>query len=83
VATLHLEMALQGTCSPDSALLIPYWLVNFANTCIVIHLIGAYQVTTGTTPYIVLIYSGRTIKKHFKSLWKIVRLNVLSNDFFF
>lgn len=22
----------------------PYWLVDFANTCIVIHLIGAYQV---------------------------------------
>ncbi|XP_024392330.1 amino acid permease 3 isoform X1 [Physcomitrium patens] len=24
----------------------PYWLVDFANTCIVIHLIGAYQVYT-------------------------------------
>lgn len=22
----------------------PYWLVDFANTCVVIHLVGAYQV---------------------------------------
>ncbi|CAM6085551.1 unnamed protein product [Calypogeia fissa] len=24
----------------------PYWLVNFANTCVIIHLVGAYQVFT-------------------------------------
>lgn len=23
----------------------PYWLVNFANICIVVHLVGAYQVS--------------------------------------
>lgn len=28
----------------------PYWLVDFANACIVVHLVGAYQVQTNLFP---------------------------------
>lgn len=29
----------------------PYWLIDFANACIILHLIGGYQVNTLTTQY--------------------------------
>lgn len=37
----------------------PFWLVDFANTCIVIHLIGAYQVPYSTQCFLNLYtYTG-------------------------
>ena len=31
----------------------PYWLIDFANACIVVHLVGAYQVTITKTLFLI------------------------------
>ncbi|KAJ7965894.1 Amino acid permease [Quillaja saponaria] len=40
----HLEMTHQGIFSPGFGFYDPFWLIDFANVCIAIHLVGAYQV---------------------------------------
>ena len=34
----------------------PYWLIDFANACIVLHLVGGYQVPLLYATFITLIY---------------------------
>lgn len=41
----------------------PYWLVDFANTCIVIHLIGAYQVHIPLSFLLVEFLSHNALRK--------------------
>lgn len=46
----------------------PFWLIDFANVCIVIHLVGAYQVTsniTNTFPSRFLFFEDRSVQTSF------------------
>ena len=52
----------------------PFWLVDFANTCIVIHLIGAYQVPYSTQCFLNLYtYLGFDKKTEHKVWCYLIR----------
>lgn len=40
-----------GNILTDFGFYEPYWLVDFANFCVLIHLVGAFQVTPCCTKY--------------------------------
>ncbi|KAI9184693.1 hypothetical protein LWI28_000013 [Acer negundo] len=43
----------------------PYWLIDFANACIVLHLVGAYQLGWTAGPFDIVFFAAITLTSSF------------------
>ena len=57
----------------------PYWLIDFANACIVLHLLGGYQVTILYAKFIILKSSSSCW--HLKSLLDLCYVSLSGQDY--
>ena len=57
----------------------PYWLIGFANACIVLHLLGGYQVTQLYAKFIILKSSSSCW--HLKSLLDLCYVSLSDQDY--
>ncbi|KAG6541568.1 hypothetical protein Mapa_017040 [Marchantia paleacea] len=75
-----------GDATPGNLLtgfFTPYWLVDFANVCIVIHLIGAYQVCISSydhkLPFTILILKVVCLRSDQQALEVLIPQNSLGS----